>query len=62
MPGEAAGGTSVTGLRHNYDAVYILDDNIPSERLFSKLGWVKANQFIKKGTGRQHAPRMWIKR
>lgn len=38
---------------------YILDGNIKSERIFSKIGWIKANPLESKGkSGRRRAPRM----
>ena len=39
---------------------YIVDNNKPSEALFSKLGWVKADPLAKKGTGSRRAKRLWI--
>ena len=39
----------------------ILDGNSVSERVFERVGWVKADPMGKRGTGRRRAPRMWIK-
>jgi len=38
---------------------FIVDGNNASEALFTKLGWVKADPFAKKGTGKRKAKRMW---
>mmetsp|Transcript_17105 Transcript_17105/g.23777 ORF Transcript_17105/g.23777 Transcript_17105/m.23777 type:complete len:195 (-) Transcript_17105:258-842(-) len=39
---------------------FIVDGNTASEKLFTKLGWVKANPLEKKGTGKRKAKRLWI--
>jgi ribosomal protein S18 acetylase RimI-like enzyme len=40
---------------------FIVDNNIASENLFTKLGWVKDNPNGKKGTGKRRAKRKWTK-
>ena len=39
---------------------FIVDNNIASESLFLKQGWVKDDPTKKKGTGRRRAKRKWI--
>ena len=39
---------------------YIMDNNIASQNLFRKHGWVPQDSNVKKGTGKRRAKRKWI--
>ena len=41
---------------------FIMEGNIASEKTFEKIGWVREDPSLKKGSGKRRANRKWIKR